>query len=64
MVQQLIAPEADGAHGLSIVGNLAIADRETNRLRSKAAVILSYTGLIPGRAKDDVILPRFGGHPC
>ena len=52
--QQLIAPQADGAHGLSVVGNLAIADRATNKLRSKAAVIVTYTGLVPGRAKDDV----------
>lgn len=52
--QQLIAPQTDGSHGLTLVGNLAIADRETNKLRAKTAVILSYTGLIPGRAKDDV----------
>lgn len=52
--QQLLAPEADGSHGLSVVGNLAVTDKETNRLRAKTALILSYTGLIPGRAKDDV----------
>lgn len=52
--QQLIAPEVDGSHGLTLVGNLAIADRETNKLRAKTAVILTYTGLVPGRAKDDV----------
>ncbi|WP_312598054.1 carbohydrate porin [Brevundimonas sp.] len=39
---------------LSFVGNLAIADRATNKLRSKAVVIVTYTGLIPGRATDDV----------
>lgn len=54
VVQQLIAPETDGSGGLTVVGNLALADQATNRMRSKAAVILSYTGLFPGRAKDDV----------
>lgn len=54
LVQQLIAAEADGAHGLSLVVNVALADRATNRLRGKAAVIASYTGLIPGRPRDDI----------
>lgn len=52
--QQLIAPREDGAHGLSVVANLALADRATNKLRGKAAVILSYSGPLPGRPQDDV----------
>lgn len=54
VLQQLIAPQADGSHGLSVVANLALADRATNKLRGKAAVILSYTGPLPGRPQDDV----------
>lgn len=52
--QQLIAPELDGSHGLSVVANFAMADRGTNRLRAKAAVILAYTGAIVGRPRDDL----------
>lgn len=52
--QQLIAPREDGAHGLSVVANLALADHATNKLRGKAAVILSYSGPLPGRPQDDV----------
>ncbi|WP_177497614.1 MULTISPECIES: carbohydrate porin [Gammaproteobacteria] len=56
VVQQLLAPRADGSHGLTVVGNLAVTDRATNRLHSKAALIFSFTGPLPGRPKDDVTL--------
>jgi porin len=54
VVQQLVAPRADGSHGLNVVANLAVTDRASNKLRSKMAMILSYTGPIPGRPRDDV----------
>lgn len=54
MLQQLVAPRADGSHELSVAANLALVDLRTNRLGGKAAVIFSRTGLFAGRARDDL----------
>lgn len=54
VLQTLKAGDADGAGEWNMVFNLSVADRDTNRLRSKAAVGAWRTGLIPGRPRDDI----------
>lgn len=54
ILQTLKAANPDGSGQLQLVWNLAVAEKETNLIRSKTALGLWYTGLIPGRPKDDI----------
>lgn len=52
--QQVLAPRADGAHGLALSVLTAYSPNHVTNLESKLAVIANYSGLVPGRPKDDL----------
>lgn len=51
---QFLPTADDGAGGLWLIGNFAFTDQATNRLRSKMALGLIYSGPFAARPKDDI----------
>lgn len=52
--QQILAPDADGAGGLAAFFNFVGADHRTNKLVNVITAGVTYSGLIPGRPKDEI----------
>ncbi|MBT0670937.1 carbohydrate porin [Novosphingobium profundi] len=52
--QQILAPDADGAGGLNAFFNYVGADHRTNKLVNVITAGVTYSGLLPGRPKDEI----------
>lgn len=64
--QQIIAPDDKGAGGLAAFFNFVSADHRTNKLINVITAGVTYSGILPGRPKDEIGLAvgrsRVNGH--
>jgi porin len=52
--QQLISPRKDGSNALSVFLNASLASQDSATNRSAISLGMNYTGILPGRPKDEL----------